>query len=324
MLNLFPAGTFTIDAQPIASTDSNKQIDRGFLSNPSMADCEQYSELAELGTDRDGDSNLPKEQLKRTVVDDTCKSFGAGTRCKVPFSVGSVGRCNLDVSRGNHVDMGDGDDLTGFQEGCDSPYEDGELRGSCFYSWEESDVENECVDYESDGRNGDGSVVDDYYHGSEIVEGGSEGSHGTQRNLSLKLSPEDKSKSGPVNHSLNGHIAKNESDNNEIVGKGSNAGSGSTVEQGVEMTMESNDGMRRLQLLDHKDAVNVRVTRIEEYASKSARGKLQSRIEGRSSADGTDVKDAFFMQQSRYQALLINFFQSSVIPYSYRAVYFEI
>ncbi|XP_047966667.1 uncharacterized protein LOC125211035 isoform X1 [Salvia hispanica] len=286
------------DGHPVASTDSNKQIDRGFLSNPSMADCEQYSELAELGTDRDGDSNLPKEQLKRTVVDDTCKSFGAGTRCKVPFSVGSVGRCNLDVSRGNHVDMGDGDDLTGFQEGCDSPYEDGELRGSCFYSWEESDVENECVDYESDGRNGDGSVVDDYYHGSEIVEGGSEGSHDTQRNLSMKISPEGKSKCGAVNRSLKEHIVKDR-DNNELAGKGLNAGSGSTVEQCVEMAIEANDGITRSQLHDHKDAVNARMTQIEEYVSKTVRGKLQSRIEGRSSTDGTDVKDVFSVQQSR-------------------------
>ncbi|KAL1531397.1 hypothetical protein AAHA92_31539 [Salvia divinorum] len=287
------------DAQPVASTDSNKQIDGGFLSNSSMADCEQYSELAELGTDHDGDSNLPKEQSKRTVVEDTCKSFSAGTRCKVPTSGGSIGRRDSDVSRGNHVDMVDGDDLTGFQEGYDSPYEDGELRGSCLYSWEENEVENECVDYESDGRNGDGSDADDYYHGSEVVEGGSEGSHGTQRILSMKISPEGKSKCGAVNHSLKGHIVKDESDNNELAGKGSYAGSGSTVEQCVEMAIEANDVIKKSQLRDHKDAVNARMTHIEEYASQAVRGKLQSRIEGRSSADGTDVKDVFFIQQSR-------------------------
>ncbi|XP_042037941.1 uncharacterized protein LOC121783832 isoform X1 [Salvia splendens] len=301
-------GTFATDAQPIASTDSNKQIDGSLLSSSTIADCKQYSEVAEHVIEHDEDSNLPKSQSKRAVEEDTSKSCSAGTRSKGPTTVETVGlvlegQHNSDVFGGNHVDVVDGDDSTGFKEGSDSPYEDGELRGSCLYSWEENEKENESVDYESDGRNGAGSDTADYYHGSEIVEGGSEGSHGTRRNLSLKLSPEDKSKSGPVNHSLNGHIAKNESDNIEIVGKGSNAGSGSTVEQCVEMTMESNDGMRRLQLLDHKDAVNVRVTRIEEYASKSARGKLQSRIEGRSSADGTDVKDAFFIQQSRSRRL---------------------
>lgn len=267
-----------------------------------MADFEQYSELAEPGTEHDENSNLPKEQMKRSMKEDSCKSNG-------PITIGSIGhvldgRRDSDVSRGNHVDMVDGDDLTGFQEGYDSPYEDGELRGSVLYSWEDNEMENECVDYESDGRNGDGSDAADYYHGSEIVEGGSEGSHGTQRSLSLKISPEGKSKSGPVNHSLKKHIVKDEPDNNEIAGKGSNAaGSGSTVEQCVEMAMEENDGIKRLQLLDHKNALNVRVTHIEEYASKAVRGKLQSRIEGRSSADANDGKDVFFIQQSRYKVL---------------------
>ncbi|KAL1552851.1 hypothetical protein AAHA92_13599 [Salvia divinorum] len=296
--------TFTIDAQPVASTDSNKQIDGALLLNPTIADCEKYSEVAEQGIEHDEDSNLSKAQSKRAAVDDAGKSCSAGTRSKGP-TTGLVleGQHNSDVSGGNHVDAVNGDDSTGFKEGYDSPYEDGELRGSCLYSWEENEMENESVDYESDGRNGDGSDAADYYHGSEIVEGGSEGSHGTQRNLSLKLSPEDKSKSGQVNHSLKDHIVKDESDNNDLVGKGSNAGSGSTVEQCVEMTMEANDSIRRLQLLEHKDAVKVRVTRIEEYASKAVRGKLQSRIEGRSSADDTDVKDAFFIQQSRSRRL---------------------
>ncbi|KAH6804576.1 dentin sialophosphoprotein-like protein [Perilla frutescens var. frutescens] len=294
-------GTFTLDAQPAASTDSNKQIDGA--SNSTMADCEQYVELAELGSKHDEDNNLPNEVSNRNIMEDTCKSLNAGAQCDGSTTLGRIGlvldgRRGSDVLQDNHADMIDGDDLTGFQEGYDSPYEDGELRGSFLYSWEDNEVENECVDYESDGRNGDGSDAVDYL-GSEIVEGGSEGSHATGRSLSLKLSAEGKSKSGPVKHPLKKHAVKDESDNNEIAGKGSNAGSGSTVEQCVEMAMEENGGMKRLQLLDHKDAVNVRVTHIDEYSSKTVKGKLQSRIEGRSSADATDGKDVFFIQQSR-------------------------
>lgn len=296
-------GTFTLDAQSVASTDSNKQIDGAFLSNSTMADCKQYLELAELGTKHDEDSILPNEDSKRIILVNTCKSFSTGAQCDGPTTVEGIGlaldgRRNSDVSQDNHVDMVNGDDLTGFQEGYDSPYEDGELRGSFLYSWEDNEMENECVDYESDGRNGDGSDAADYL-GSEIVEGGSEGSNGSRRSLSLKMSAEGKSKSGPVKHSLKKHVVKDESDNNEIAGKGSNAGSGSTVEQCVEMPMEENDGMKRLELLDHKNTVNVRVTHIDEYASKAVKGKLQSRIEGRSSADATDGKDVFFIQQSR-------------------------
>lgn len=297
-------GTFTLDAQPVASTDSNKQIDGAFLSNSStVADCKQYLELAELGINHDEDSILPNGDSKRTILADTCKSFSAEAQSDEATTVGGIGLAldgqrNPDVSQDNLVDMVNGDDLTGFQEGYDSPYEDGELRGSFMYSWEDNEMENECVDYESDGRNGDGSDAADYL-GSEIVEGGSEGSNGSRRSLSLKISAEGKSKSGTVKHALKKHAVKAESDNNEIAGKGSNAGSGSTVEQCVEMPIEENDGMKRIELPDHKNAVSVRVTHIDEYASKAVKGKLQSRIEGRSSADATDGKDVFFIQQSR-------------------------
>lgn len=238
-------------------------------------------------------------------MEDSCKSCSAGTQCDDPTtSVGRIGfmidgQRDSDVSQDNHAHMVDGDDLTGFQEGYDSPYEDGELRGSFLCSWEDNEIENECVDYESDGRNGDGSDAADY-PGSEIVEGGSEGSHFTRRSL-LKISPEGKSKSGPIKHSLRKHFVKDDSDNNEIAGKGSNAGSGTTVEQCMEMAMEENDDMRRRQLIDRRDTVDVKVTHIDEYASKTVRGKLQSRIEGRSSAEATDGKDVFFIQQCRYQ-----------------------
>ncbi|PIN26448.1 hypothetical protein CDL12_00798 [Handroanthus impetiginosus] len=251
--------------------------------------------------------NCPNGRSKMNMMEDLSKSCSAGTQGDDPTtSIGKVGsaidsRHDSDVSQGNHVLMRDGDELTGFQEGYDSPYEDGELRGSFFYSWED-EVETECVDYESDGRNGDRS--DDADHpGSEVVEVGSEGSHGTERrSLLVKRFPEG-SRTGPVKHSLRRHFVKDDSDNNEGAGKGSNAGSGTTVEQSMEMVIEENDdGMKRRQLTERHDEVDVKVTQMDEYASKKERGKLQSRVEVRSAMETTDGDD-LFMQQCRSRRL---------------------
>lgn len=216
------------------------------------------------------DSNYLNKESKRAIMDDTLTSCSVGAQC---------------------------DGSTDFQEGYDSPYEDGELRGSFLCSWEDNDVENEYVDYESDGRNGD-----DDYPASEIVEnGGSEISQDTRRSLSVKISPGGKNQQ--LKQSVRKHFVKGNSDNNEVAaGKASNAGSGTTVEQCMETVMEEDDGTKIRQLIDRGHAVDVKVTNINEYASKmtSRGGKLQSRIEGLS-----DGKEGFFMQEFRYPNLLL-------------------
>ncbi|KAK6155658.1 hypothetical protein DH2020_009906 [Rehmannia glutinosa] len=292
-------GTFIQDGQPVLTADSVIQIDETFISGSTMTDFRGHLGLAAV-VDKHEDKNLST----RTVTEDSSKSCSAGAQCDDPTAtVGRIGLVidgtpNSDVSQNNHVHVVDGDDLTGFQEGYDSPYEDGELRGSFLYSWD-----NECVDYKSDGRNGDGSEAADYL-GSEIVEGGSEGSHGTGSSILLvKRFPEGKSKAELAKHSLRSFV-KDDSNDNEIAGKGSNAGSGTTVEQSLEMLKDENeDDMKRSQLSDRRDTVDVKVTHIDAYALKTARGKLQSRIEGRSSLDVTDEKDVFFIQQCRSRHL---------------------
>ncbi|KAK6155665.1 hypothetical protein DH2020_009913 [Rehmannia glutinosa] len=296
-------GTFIQDGQPVLTADSVIQIDETFISGSTMTDFRGHLGLAAV-VDKHEDKNLSNEGSTRTVTEDSSKSCSAGAQCDDPTAtvgrIGSVidGPPNSDVSQNNHVHVVDGDDMTGFQEGYDSPYEDGELRGLFLYSWD-----NECVDYKSDGRNGDGSEAADYL-GSEIVEGGSEGSHGTgSSTLLVKRFPEGKSKAELAKHSLRSFV-KDDSNDNEIAGKGSNAGSGTTVEQSLEMLKDENeDDMKRSQLSDRRDAVDVKVTHIDAYALKTARGKLQSRIEGRSSLDATDEKDVFFIQQCRSRHL---------------------
>ncbi|KAK4431454.1 hypothetical protein Salat_0907500 [Sesamum alatum] len=303
-------GTFTQDGRSALIADSKSQNSGTFASGSATADCQGHMEPSELVAKHE-DNILPDEGSKRITTEDSCKSCSAGAQCDGPTT--SVGKISLaiearhesDVSQDNHFRMVDGDDLARFQEGYDSPYEDGELRGSFLYSWEDNEMENECVDYESDGRNGDGSDAADY-PGSEIVEGGSEGSHGSQRrSSSVKRLPEGTGiKTGPSKDSVRRHFVKDDSENNEIAGRGSNAGSGTTVEQAVEMIIEENDdGINRRQLTDRREAVDVKVTQMDEFASKTGRGKLQSRIEGRSSMEATDEKDLLFIEQCRSRRL---------------------
>lgn len=234
-----------------------------------VADLNKHNDPVEVDAKHE-DSNYLNKESKRAIMDDTLTSCSVGAQC---------------------------DGSTDFQEGYDSPYEDGELRGSFLCSWEDNDVENEYVDYESDGRNGD-----DDYPASEIVEnGGSEISQDTRRSLSVKISPGGKNQQ--LKQSVRKHFVKGNSDNNEVAaGKASNAGSGTTVEQCMETVMEEDDGTKIRQLIDRGHAVDVKVTNINEYASKmtSRGGKLQSRIEGLS-----DGKEGFFMQEFRYPNLLL-------------------
>ncbi|KAL0317817.1 UNVERIFIED_CONTAM: hypothetical protein Sangu_2196000 [Sesamum angustifolium] len=301
-------GTFAQDGQSVLIDDSKSQNSGTFASGSARADCQGHVELSELVVKHE--DNIHPES-KGIAMEDSCKSSSAGAQCDDPTtSVGKIGsaieaRNESDLSQDNHFHMVDGDDLARFQEGYDSPYEDGELRGSFLYSWEDNELENECVDYESDGRNGDGSDAADY-PGSEIVEGCSEGSHGTQRrSLLAKRLPEGTGvKSVPSKDSVRRHFVKDDSENNEIAGRGSNAGSGTTVEQAVGMIVEENDdGINRRQMTDRREAVDVKVTQMDEYASKTGRGKLQSRIEGRSSVDATDEKDLLFIEQYKSRRL---------------------
>ncbi|KAL6508398.1 hypothetical protein OROHE_021940 [Orobanche hederae] len=271
-------GTIVHDGQLVLTSDSEAQNDGNFAS---------------VSTIKHDDNNTPNEST-RNMTEDSSKSCSPPT-----VSVGKIGstidgRPNSDVSRNNRLKMVDGDELTGFQEGYDSPFEDGELRGSFLYSWEYNEVENECLDYESDGRNGDDGSDAAGYPGSVIVEVGSEGSHGTVRSsLLVDGFPQGKSK---------GELAKSSAiGNNEMAGKGSNAGSGTTVDHSLEMFInEDGEGMMKGDYLtNRREAVGVKLTRIDEYELKTAGGKIQNRIEGRSRMDATDSKDGFFIQQCR-------------------------
>ncbi|XP_051137987.1 uncharacterized protein LOC127256178 [Andrographis paniculata] len=242
---------------------------------------EDSCKSSSVGLQSDGPSSIEKLGSKEITVEDSCKSSSAGLQCDVPSSSVGIIVSTFDNQHDSDVSQDDGDELTRFEEGYDSPYEDGELRASFSYSWKDNELENECVDYESDGRNRDEPNAVDYPV-SEIVEDGSEGSHRTQRgNSSVKRLP-------------------NDSDHNDRGGKGSNAGSGTAVELSMEINVGENDEIaRRRQVRDGRETVDVKMSQMDEYASKMPRGKLQSRIEARSSLDPNNGKDGFFDPQCR-------------------------
>ncbi|KAL3630632.1 hypothetical protein CASFOL_023616 [Castilleja foliolosa] len=268
-----PPGTFIQDVKlSLAVVDSKFQNDGNCLSGSTISDS-----LGQLLVAKHEDTNLANDSTVNGT-EDSSKSCSNGVPTGSVGKIGSAaeGPRNSDVSWNTHANMVDGDELTGFQAGYDSPYEDGELRGSFLYSWEENEMENECVDYESDGRNGDGSDDAHYYPGADGVEGCSEGSHG----LLVK--------------GFSGGNSKGELTNRKMAGKGSKAGSGTTGEQSIRMLVDENEEyMRGSQLTDGK------LRQMGGYASKTATGRPHSRIQGRLSIGATEGKDGFFKQQCR-------------------------
>ncbi|XP_075501852.1 uncharacterized protein LOC142539950 [Primulina tabacum] len=197
-----------------------------------------------------------------------------------------------DVCLYNHGHVVDSDDLPRSQEGHDSPYEDGELRGSFLYPWEDNELENKHVDYESDGRHGDSSDAGDL-PGSEIVDGGSEGSHSSVRKslLAKRFLGRNESNCRSFKHSYM-HFMEDESENNDRGGKN---------ESDIDLVISGNDNQRRFS--DQTDAIDDTVAHMDKYLLRTIQGKVQSCSKGRSSLDAFNGKDIFVFQQCRSRRL---------------------
>ncbi|CAA3003623.1 Hypothetical predicted protein [Olea europaea subsp. europaea] len=298
------SGTFIPDDQSVAIADRKGQDDRVSVAGSMISDSQGHFKPQEIVVKHE-DDYVSIERKRSPILQDLCNSYGGGENVDpnaLDAKIGIPDDCHdSDVSQDNHGQMVDGDEVTKFQAGYDSPYEDGELRGSVLYSWEDNAVEygeNECVDYDSDVRDGNGSDAADY-PGSDIVDGGSEGSQGAKKKFQLMkgFSETDLNKVGSVKHYWR-HFTNNETEK-AMGGKiESNAGSGTTIDQSVEMVAEEYDDSERRRVVDRTDAVDGKGLCMDEFGSRTSRGKLQSRIEGPSSLVATDGKDVF-MQQCR-------------------------
>ncbi|KZV27563.1 hypothetical protein F511_10967 [Dorcoceras hygrometricum] len=197
-----------------------------------------------------------------------------------------------DVCLDNHGHVVDSDVLARFEEGHDSPYEDGELRGSFLCPWEETELENKHVDYESDGRHGDSSDAGDL-PGSEIVDGGSDGSHSSVRKslLTKRFMGRNESNSRSFKHSYM-HFVEDESENNNR---------GVKNDSDIDLTIGENENLRKFS--DQTNSIDDTVTHMDEYLLQTIQGKVQSCSNGRSSVDAFSGKDIFFLQQCRSHRL---------------------
>lgn len=210
---------------------------------------------------------------------------------------------NSDVSQDDPGCINGRDNVDDLEVGYDSPYEDGELRGSVLiYSWEENELEdgeNECLDYESDGRVGEDSDIGDSPC-SKVVEAGSEGSQGkeTKGLLGLQVRETDSRRSTSVKSSSRGELKENREKIETAGKKVSNQGSGTTEELSTDVIVERNYGSRRCRISDRMDGLDVKGSYAAEVGSKTTRGKLQSRIEGPSQLDAVE-KDNVYTLQSR-------------------------
>ncbi|CAN4085859.1 unnamed protein product [Withania somnifera] len=198
-----------------------------------------------------------------------------------------------DISQEDHSQMISQEPVTKIEVGYDSPFEDGELRGSIMYSLE--DGENECVDYESDGRDYiDFDACD--YPASEIVEAGISSTSGFPEVDFVKgRSPR------------NFMFRQFNRDDNSIIGdSGGKKGwlSGYTTHRFSDKIGGKEDVLKKGHTSDHMAAYEFRGSYMEVVVSKTNRGKLQSRTEGPLYLDVTGGNTAARKYQSRPHNLI--------------------
>lgn len=237
--------------------------------------------------------------VELTFLQGSSKIFKEGPQGDdLPSHSMKIGSFLEDCHRSNISHEGRGhtivcEDMNGFQAGYDSPFEDGELRGSALCSWEENeaDGEVECVDYDSDGN----GLFSDAAHGSEVVEAGSEGSQGSEKRVSSAsgVVEADFSKSSMSLKNLRVQSRRCE-DKSDMAGKkGSDVGFGTMVHHSADTSVEGNDDLKKRHGFGFRWSYN------EEFGLRTDRGKLQSRIEGPLYLDATDRKDSILLQHRR-------------------------
>lgn len=280
----------SVGAHSTVISDAKGQDGKVVAANALGTDAAQYSGCKQLPSKDDDPHVHNGEGEGRSVLQDSGKGF-------------VVDDChNSDVSQDDPGCINGRDNMDELQVGYDSPYEDGELRGSVLYSWEENELEdgeNECLDYESDGRVGEGSDIGDS-PSSKVVEAGSEGSQGKEKKVLLGIQSRetDSMRSTSVKSSSRGESKENREKIETGGKKVSNQGSGTTEELSTDVIVERNYGSRRGRTSGHMDELDVKGSYAGEVGSKTTRGKLQSRIEGPSTLD-TMARDNVYTLQGR-------------------------
>ncbi|PHT53266.1 hypothetical protein CQW23_07728 [Capsicum baccatum] len=209
-----------------------------------------------------------------------------------------------DISQEDHSQMISREHVTKIEAGYDSPFEDGELRGSILYSLEDNEIENgenECIDFESDGRDDMYFDASDY-PASEIVEAGSDGSQSIEKRISsTSACPEVGFVRGRSPRNIMRRQFNRDDNSIDDSGgkKGFGTGSGSTTHRFSDKIGGKEDAFRKGHTSERMAAYEFRGSYMEEIDSKTNRGKLQSRAEGPLYLDVTDGNSATRKYQNR-------------------------
>ncbi|CAH9069885.1 unnamed protein product [Cuscuta europaea] len=167
--------------EPSEASDKDSTYLRDHLSNKSV--CASRTLTSQAVPTVVADVSLPSTK---------CEDLSSVNNKDIGQSmmIGSLFIENCHKSDISHADRGKmlgGKEMNSFRAGYDSPFEDGELRGSGLCRWEGNGIYGEdafAVDYDSDGN----GMYD--HHGSEVLEGGGseEGSQGCSEKRLSSLS----------------------------------------------------------------------------------------------------------------------------------------
>ncbi|KAM7499692.1 hypothetical protein LguiA_024106 [Lonicera macranthoides] len=292
------SSTSIVEVQPIAISDVKGQDGKASTAYTTVSDIPVHIQPEELIPNCD--EHRPSNEVAQggIIYQGSCQIDGKNpTICTGKLSSEDPsGECyGSDVSQEDRGRVVGVESMREHQVGYESPFEDGELRDSIAYSWDDNEVdegENECVDYESGNGDGDDFDTVDYSENFEGREG--EGGQIMEKGSSL--------------------VKNNE--NEEIVEKRVlEAGSGKVFGQFVkgDPLKEQHSSVtlkysQEDQLQEHGqdriaegNANGLDGTRllVVEVGSRGSMSKLSSRVEGSSSFDLIHRKENLLMQRNR-------------------------
>uniref|UniRef100_A0A5B6YFQ8 Uncharacterized protein n=1 Tax=Davidia involucrata TaxID=16924 RepID=A0A5B6YFQ8_DAVIN len=283
--NLSALGTSVVAGQPVVTVDVRGQDDKAFTADAVLINSPLQVGAEELVHKSYGHSAADVGTQDKFISHESCKTYGnchSSHFGEIDLEDPSENCNNLDVS---HDGLGE-ENMAELQSGYESPFEDGELRESVLYCWEENEIdgETECVDYESDDREADDFDAADCSM-SEKVEveqcGGGDALKEPSHSVSLKTK-------------FSGWDLLPES-----------------CECSTDRTGEVNDvSTRKIHTTDCMDGHDMRGSSTGEVGSRASKGKLLSRIEGPSRSDVLYRKGAIVIQQSRYNNLDGSYFRA--------------
>uniref|UniRef100_A0A5B6YGE3 Dentin sialophosphoprotein n=1 Tax=Davidia involucrata TaxID=16924 RepID=A0A5B6YGE3_DAVIN len=277
-----------VAGQRIVTVDVKGEDDKASAADAALIGSQLHVEPKELIPKSCGHSAPNEGTQGKFISHESCETYGKGPAShsgKIDLEDPSEKCDNLDVSydaRGHIAGM---ENMAEFQSGYDSPFEDGELRESVLYSWDENEVEGEteCVDYESDNREADDFDAVDY-------------------SMSEKAEVEQCGRGDALKKPSHSATSKTKFSGWDFLPEGR--------ESSTDRTGEVNDvSTRKIRTSKCIHGHDIKGLSAGEVGSRASRGKL-SCGEGPSCSDVLHRKGAIFIERSRSNNLDDSYFRA--------------